>query len=121
MDWNKAMIYAIAVYITYIKTLDFNWQKSTKIERGQSNESTEICFVFKTNRLRLERDLWWQLRLSTVAVWEHAWAGILELSSFHLLTLYSNPSIPFKVCIYRMVLKKFSFKNSKFYTECMAQ
>ena len=54
MDWNKAMIYAIAVYITYIKTLDFNWQTSTKIERGQSNESTEICFVFKTNRLRLE-------------------------------------------------------------------
>ena len=51
---SKAMIYAFAVHITYIKTLDFNWQKSTKIERGQSNESTEICFVFKTNRLRLE-------------------------------------------------------------------
>ena len=80
MDWNKAMIYAIAVHITYIKTLDFNWQTSTKHERGQSNESTEICFVFKTNRIRLEH-LWWQLRLSSVAVWEHAWAGILELSS----------------------------------------
>lgn len=32
MDWNKAMIYAIAVHITYIKTLDFNWQTSTLIQ-----------------------------------------------------------------------------------------
>ena len=26
------MIYAIAVHITYIKTLDFNWQTSTLIQ-----------------------------------------------------------------------------------------
>ena len=71
MDWNKAMIYAIAVHITYIKTLDFNWQTSTKHERGQSNESTEICFVFKTYRLRFKH-LWRQLRLRSVAVWGHA-------------------------------------------------
>ena len=29
---SKAMIYAIAVHITYIKTLDFNWQTSTLIQ-----------------------------------------------------------------------------------------
>ena len=29
---SKAMIYAIAVHITYIKTLDFYWQLSTPIQ-----------------------------------------------------------------------------------------
>ena len=29
---SEAMIYAIAVHITYIKTLDFNWQTSTLIQ-----------------------------------------------------------------------------------------
>ena len=29
---SKAMIYAIAVHITYIKTVDFNWQTSTLIQ-----------------------------------------------------------------------------------------
>ena len=29
---SKAMIYAIAVHITHIKTLDFNWQTSTLIQ-----------------------------------------------------------------------------------------
>ena len=29
---SKAMIYAIAVHITYIKTQDFNWQTSTLIQ-----------------------------------------------------------------------------------------
>ena len=29
---SKAMIYAIAAHITYIKTLDFNWQTSTLIQ-----------------------------------------------------------------------------------------
>ena len=37
MDWNKAMIYVIAVHITYIKTLDFNWQTSTLIQAKEQS------------------------------------------------------------------------------------
>ena len=37
MDWNKAMIYVIAVHITYIKTLDLNWQTSTLIQANEQS------------------------------------------------------------------------------------
>ena len=59
----KAMIYAIAVHITYIKTLDFNWHTSTLIQpkersagniniegRAKNDHLSEVHFNFEREK-----------------------------------------------------------------------
>ena len=60
---SKAMIYAIAVHITYIKSLDFNWQTSTLIQpkersagniniegRAKNDDLSEVHFNFEREK-----------------------------------------------------------------------
>ena len=61
------------------------------VDRVTQSTEFEICFVLKANRQRLKQiALAARMKLSSVAVREHAWAGTFDLSLFHILTLYSN-------------------------------
>ena len=65
MDWNKAMIYVIAVHITYIKTLDFNWQTSTLIQANEQSAGIMIIEGHAKNDDLSEVHFWEKKRKQT--------------------------------------------------------